>query len=96
MEEIVKFFAGQGVYGIIILMLIGVVIYLQKRIDGKDKEISGLQNQRIADANTYTTNYISIAKETVATSKEHLAALSLLQRSVDALATGLQKLLDNK
>lgn len=96
MDTITSYFAQQGLLGIIILMLIGVVIWLQKRIDNKDKQITDLQDKRITDANQYTSSYIAASKEAVETGRDNLSALSLLQRSVDALAQGLQKLLDKK
>lgn len=91
MDTITTYFATQGILGIIAVMFIGVIVWQQKRIDSKDKQITDLQNQRIIDANQYSSNYISIAKETVETSKDNLNALSLLQRSVDSLTTVLQK-----
>jgi hypothetical protein len=86
----------QGILGIVILILMGVAVWQQRRIDKKDIQITDLQDKRITDSNQYTSNYISIARESVETSKDNLSALSLLQRSVDTLATSLQKLLDNK
>lgn len=96
MDTITTYFATQGILGMIAIMFIGVIVWQQKRVDSKDKQITDLQNQRILDASQYTTNYIAIAKETVETSKDNLSALSLLQRSVDSLATTMQKQLDKQ
>lgn len=96
METITNFFLQQGVLGVIIVMLIGVVLWQQKRIDLKDKQITDLQDKRIADTNAYTSSYTATTKEMVATTRDSLNALSLLQRSVDTMATALQNLLNGK
>lgn len=93
-----NYFFQQGILGVIVVVLASVlsavIIWQQRRIDKKDELIKQLQDQRILDADKYTSNYIAIAKETVATSKDHSSALSLLQRSVDGLTNGLTKLLE--
>jgi len=96
MDPITTYFATQGILGVIILMLIAVVIYQQRKNDAQFKQITELQDKRIADANQYTANYIVVAKEVVETSKDHLISLTFLQKAVDSLAVSMQKLLDNK
>lgn len=96
METITNFFLQQGILGVIIVMLIGVVVWQQKRIDLKDKQITDLQDKRVADTNAYTSSYTAANKEMVATTRDSLNALSLLQRSVDSMATALQNLINGK
>lgn len=71
-------------------MLVAVVLWQQKRIDGKDKIINELQDKRKADVDAYTASYVATTKEMVGTQKDGLNALNLMQRSVDNLATALQ------
>jgi hypothetical protein len=94
-ETITAYFENQGLLGIVILMLIGVVVWQQKRIDAKDKQITDLQDKRIADTNSYTSSYTSTTREMIGTTRDSLNALNLLQRSIDALATALQSLIQN-
>lgn len=95
MEIFTEYFFQQGILGVIIAMLIIVVIWQQRRIDGKDKQITDLQDKRIADTNGYTKSYTDTTREMIGTTRDSLNALNLLQRSVDALATALQSLLSN-
>jgi len=90
MDIITPYFAQQGLLGIVIIMLVGVVLWQQKRIDGKDKIINDIQDKRKADVDTYTASYISTTREMVGTQKDSLNAITLLQRSVDNLANALQ------
>lgn len=90
MDIITPYFAQQGILGIIIIMLVAVVLWQQKRIDGKDKIINELQDKRKADVDAYTASYVATTKEMVGTQKDGLNALNLMQRSVDNLATALQ------
>lgn len=96
MDIIINYFAQRGIYGIIILMLIFVIIYLVRRNDNLFQQVQDLQSKRVMDASQYNSTYIDVAKETVGISKDNLNSLSLLQRSVDALAGSMQKLIDNK
>lgn len=96
MDPVTTYFATQGILGVIIIMLLAVVIYLARKNDTQYKQISDLQDKRIADANQYTANYIAVAKEAVETNKDHLTALVFLQKAVDSIATSVQKVLDNK
>ena len=96
METINNYFLQQGILGVIIVMLIGVVIWQQKRIDIKDKQIIDLQDKRVADTNGYTNSYALATKEMVGTSKDIVNAVNLLQRSVDALATAFQGFINRK
>lgn len=95
-ETIAAYFENQGLLGIVILMLISVVIWQQKRIDEKDAQITELQAKRIEDINAYTDNYTTTTREMIGAAKDNLSALNLLQRSVDQLANALQNLLNQK
>lgn len=90
MDQITSYFAQQGVLGIVIVMLIGVVIWQQRRLDSKDKSIGDLQDKRKLEADAFTDIYVATTKEMVGTQKDSLNAINLLQRSVEALAEALR------
>lgn len=98
MEEIVKYFVRpeSGIMGIIILMFIAVIIWQQKRIDKKEQEVGDLQEKRKVDTDAYTKSYTELAREQVATARDNVNTINLLQRSVDALANALQALTNSK
>lgn len=87
-------FARQGLGYLIAVLLIGVVIWQQRRLDAKDKQITDLQDKRVIDTNAYTSSYSTSVREMVVASKDTLNSLTLLQRSVDGLAAAFQRLLD--
>lgn len=87
-------FARQGLGYLIAVLLIGVVIWQQRRLDAKDKQITDLQDKRVIDTNAYTSSYSVSVREMVVASKDTLNSLTLLQRSVDGLAIAFQRLLD--
>ena len=89
MDSLTAYFAQQGVLGVIIIMLITVVLWQQKRIDKKDTQINELQDKRKADTDAYTVSYVATTREMVGTQKDNLNALTLLQRSVDSLANAI-------
>lgn len=93
MESLTTYYLTQGVLGVTVVALILVVIWQQRRIDSKDKQIIDLQNQRITDTNGYTASYVQTTKEMVAAQKDSLNATSLMQRSLDSLAGSLQNIL---
>lgn len=90
LETITAYFESQGLLGIIILMLIGVVVWQQKRIDAKDKQITDLQDKRKSDTDIYTSSYTTIVKENIATQKDSLNANIIMQRSLDTLVNAFQ------
>ena len=96
MEAVITYFTQQGVLGIVIVMMMAVIAWQQKRIDAKDKQISELQDRRIEDTNGYTASYTQTTREMVATTKDSINALNLLQRSIDSLATAVQSWINGK
>lgn len=92
MEIFSNYFAQQGILGIIILMLIGVVAWQQKRIDTKDKAIADLQEKRKTDTDQYTASYTATTRELVATTRDSVNALNLMQSSINSIANALQNI----
>lgn len=98
MEAIIQYFTRpeSGIMGIIILMFIAVIIWQQRRIDKKDEEIKDLQEKRKQDIDAYSKNYTELTKEQVATTRDNINTINLLQRSIDALASAVQAFLNSK
>lgn len=92
MEAVIEYFLRpeNGILGIIVVMLLGVVIWQQRKLDTKEKEITDLHKLRKADADSYTSSYTAVAKEQVAATRDNINTVNLLQRSIDSLATALQ------
>jgi uncharacterized membrane protein YccC len=92
MEQIINYFLQpeNGVLGIIVVMLLGVVIWQQRKLDTREKEITTLHEKRKADADSYTSSYTAVAREQIAATRDNINTVNLLQRSIDSLATALQ------
>lgn len=95
LENISTYYLTQGVLGVTVVALIAVVIWQQKRIDAKDKQITDLQDKRVADTNSYTNSYTQTTREMVGVTKDSLNAMLLLQKSVDTVAQLLNNLISN-
>lgn len=98
MEQIINFFLQpqNGILGVIIAALIFLLIWQQRRLDAKDEKIADLQEKRKNDTDSYTKSYTDMAKESVATSRDSINSLNLLQRSVDSLTTVVQTFINGK
>ena len=94
MDTISSYFIQQGLLGIIILVTVSVILWQQKRIDSKDKQIDELQDKRKADTDAYTASYVATTKEMVGTQKDSLNSINLMQRSLDSLTTAVQSWLN--
>jgi hypothetical protein len=86
-------FVKQGLGFLIAGILAGVVVYLNNKIDRKEELINSLQEKRLTDANVFTQQFTSVAKDMVSTNKDLNNQNSILQKSVDQMATSLQQLL---
>jgi hypothetical protein len=96
MEIFITEFARQGLGYLISVLLSGVIIWQQRRIDAKDEQITELQDKRILDTNQYTGSYTGTIKEMISSGRDTLNAINLLQRSVDSLANSLSALLERR
>lgn len=94
MEIIIDYFSQpqNGILGILVIMLIGVVLWQQRRMDKKDTLINDLLEKRVSDANTFRDGYVDTTREIVGIQKDNLNAINLLQRSIDAIAQTLQNI----
>lgn len=98
MEAVIEYFLQpqNGIMGIIIIVLGSLLVWQQRRMDGKDKQITDLQNQRVTDTNSYTEKYTEIAKEAVTAIKDSVSNTNLLQRSLDSLAQAFNTFVNGK
>lgn len=98
MEQIINYFLRpeNGIQGIIIVALGTIIVWQQKRMDSKDKQITELQNQRIADTNVYTAKFTDVTKEVVGATRDSINTINLLQRSIDSLAQAFQAFINGK
>ena len=96
MVEVTEYFFQQGILGVIIVGLITVILWQQKRIDKKDQSIGDLQEKRKNDTDVYTKSYTDVVKEQIVAQKDSVNTLNLLQQSVNSMADALSKLLNGK
>lgn len=97
-DRIADFFLRpeNGIFAVFSLIEMLVIIWQQRRIDAKEKEIGELQEKRKMDTDAYTKSYTDIAKEQVSTTRDNINTINLLQRSIDSLATALQSFINGK
>lgn len=93
-DPVTDYFSQQGILGIIIIMLMGVIVWQQWRIDGKDTRINELQDKRKTDTDVYTKSYTDVVKEQIATQKDIVHAQTLIQKSLDSMALALNSLVN--
>lgn len=98
MEAIISYFSQpqNGILGIIVLVLGSVIVWQQRRIDSKDQQITALQEQIKDTIKEGGDKMLETVKEVVATQKDSVNAVTLLQRSFDSLTSGLQTLINGK
>lgn len=98
MEQLINFFLQpqNGILGVIVVALMLIIVWQQRRLDAKDKSISDLQDKRKLDTDAYTKSYTDMAKESVAASRDSINSLNLLQRSMDSLTTSFQSFISGK
>jgi len=85
-----SYFLQQGILGVIIVVLAGVIIWQQRKLDKKDEEIKGLykaidtvQEKRLADNKENIVNITQLGGSLV-------SADSAIQKSVDSIVRMLE------
>ncbi len=96
MNDVTGYFFQQGILGVIIVGLIAVVLWQQRRIDQKDSSISELQEKRKTDTDSYTKSYTEVVREQIVTQKDSVNTLNLLQQSVNSMADALSTLVNGR
>lgn len=90
MEQVTNFFFNQGILGVIIIVMGGVIIWCQKRLDRKDEEIkllnqavNVLQEKRISDSSLQINAFVGLGKDLVNSDAS-------IQKSVDNIMRVLE------
>jgi hypothetical protein len=96
LDPISNIYLQYGLLGATVLVLAAVIIWQQKRIDAKDRQIEALQEKRKQDTDIYTASYTAIVKEQVATQRDILNGQGLMQQSISQIATAFQNLVNGK
>ena len=98
MQQIIDYFIQPQIapIGIFVIILIGVIVWQQKRSDKKDDQITNLQNQLQSVSDGYAKSYIDTVREVVATQKDSVNAVNLLQRSFDQLMSAVQSFINGR
>lgn len=87
-SSVSDFFFNNGILGVIVLVLGGVVVWQQKRLDARDQKYDVLQDKRTSDSEAHTASYIATTREMVGTQKDTLNAINFLQKSIEGLSKG--------
>jgi dTDP-glucose pyrophosphorylase len=88
--------AKDGLGYTLFVLSVFVIIYQNRKLDQKEKEISDLHDKRLEDANLYTANFTTVAKEMVGANKDSANATALLQKSIDSITQILQNIMQNE
>ena len=88
--------ATQGLGYTLFVIASLVIIYLNRKIDAKDKAIAELQDKRLTDSNLYTQSFTGVAKEMVAANRDAVNSTAILQKSIDTISQILQNLAHDK
>lgn len=98
MEAVLNYFAQpqNGILGIIIIMLLGVVIWQQRRLDRKDEQIYDLQEKSRVYAEGYSDKYLEATKEMISATRDNVNTTTLLQRSIDNIAQSIQNFVNRR
>lgn len=85
-----NYYLQQGVLGVTIVVLAGVVVWQQKRIDSKEKELREMSDLRLKDSKDYTSSYTSTVEKYATLSEKNVTSDSLIMQAVNGIATLLQ------
>lgn len=88
--QLLEQIATQGLGYTLFVISVGVIVYLNRKVEQKEKTIEELQEKRLQDSNLYTQNFTSVAREMVAANKDAVNATAILQKSIDSITQILQ------
>lgn len=96
-EQIAQFFFNQGTLGVVILVLAGVIIWMQKRLDTKDKEIKELNDKlgaaadlRLKDSKDNTIVNNSLIEKYATLAEKGVTNDSLMMQAINGIAAELR------
>jgi hypothetical protein len=88
-SEVIGYYFTQGILGITVIVLVIVIRFLfsyyTKKIDEKDAKIDLLQNARLDDNKTHTTDYREMAKNDQTILLGNAQANELLAGKIEAV-----------
>lgn len=90
LERILDYFFGQGIYGVIIVILILVLLWLQKRNDEQAKEIKSLNEKLVISAEKRVEDQKQTGEKFITLGKDLVSGNESLQRSVDGITRVLE------
>ena len=93
--QLLEQLATQGLGYTLFVISVGVIVYLNKKVEQKEKQIEELQEKRLQDSNLYTQSFTSVAKEMVAANKDAVNATAVLQKSIDSITRILQNVVQS-
>lgn len=86
MDEVIKYFFEQGLLGVIIVMLIGVVIWQQKKLDTKEKELRVALDARLEDSKSYSLVYNGTVEKYATLTEKTNNNDNLIMQAINGLA----------
>lgn len=88
--------ATEGLGFTLFVLAVFVIIYLNRKIEAKEKELTLLHERLLTESNLYTKSFTEIAKEMVAANRDAVNSTAVLQKSVDTIAEVIQSIVQNK
>lgn len=90
MEQITNYFLQQGLLGVVIIMLVGVIIYQQRRIDKKEQDARDILDLRLKDSKDYTLSYNGTVERYATLAEKTTTNDELIIQSINGIAQNLQ------
>lgn len=92
-SSVIGYYFTQGVLGITVIVLALVIRFMFKyyttKIDAKDEKIDLLQNARLLDNKTHTTDYREMAEKDQVVLSGNARANELLASKIETVRSGL-------
>lgn len=90
MDPVSSYYLQQGVLGVTIVVLAGVVLWQQRRLDKKDQELREVLENRLKDSKEYSTVYNGTTEKYATLAEKTNNNDALLMQAVNGIATFLQ------
>lgn len=83
MEDVGNYLLTQGVLGVACLVLGLVIIYLQRKIDARDKTIQELNNLLLSTVKGHSGEFHTLAKETTEVMRQNSQNVAILSEKIE-------------
>lgn len=90
MNDVAKMFLDSGLLGATIVVLAGVIVYLQKKLDKRNDRVKELNQELVALAQANGKEMIEFYKTDAATEKVKADALNKMAQSIDMLRVKIE------